>query len=328
MPREVGATSAWISTSSGRVPSIPANTTVPGLPRSRSERKSSDGSSTPAQARARHLEHADLVRRAEAVFEPHAGCGNWVRAFAFERQHRVDHVLDHARARDLAVLGHVLPTRMTAPAPERLAKRISACARATHLRDCAGRGSHRVGPHGLDRIDDDQPGDFALAGGRDDVFDRSFGGEFDQRPRRCLHALVVGAVLRPSLLAQRARALRGKPAAACAPPARICLAALERDARRHLDEDHDVAFVELRQELAAEPRTPRRPSSAAARRRRPATSSRRPSSQATSRSYPSRIRTSKLGSRSSASLRPQNHRAQRRDDRDQANTSAPSSAKL
>ena len=37
---------------------------------------------------------------------PRAGCGTDGR-FAFEIEHRVDHVLQHARAGDLAVLGHV-----------------------------------------------------------------------------------------------------------------------------------------------------------------------------------------------------------------------------
>src|SRR3954449_2677032 len=46
VPSEVGATSACNSTSTGRVPSIPANTAVPGLPRSRSDRNSSDGFDT------------------------------------------------------------------------------------------------------------------------------------------------------------------------------------------------------------------------------------------------------------------------------------------
>ena len=43
MPSEEGATKAWISTSKGRVPSMPANTAVPGWPRSRSDKNSSDG---------------------------------------------------------------------------------------------------------------------------------------------------------------------------------------------------------------------------------------------------------------------------------------------
>src|SRR5947209_1045201 len=46
VPSEVGATSACNSTNTGRVPSMPANTAVPGLPRSRSDRNSSDGLET------------------------------------------------------------------------------------------------------------------------------------------------------------------------------------------------------------------------------------------------------------------------------------------
>ena len=46
VPSEVGATSACNSTSTGRVPSMPANTAVPGLPRSRSERNNSEGLET------------------------------------------------------------------------------------------------------------------------------------------------------------------------------------------------------------------------------------------------------------------------------------------
>src|SRR5262249_40580830 len=59
-----------------------------------------------AQAEPGHLEHADLVGRAEAVLH-RAQNAELVRAFALEREHRVDHVLDHARAGDLAVLGDV-----------------------------------------------------------------------------------------------------------------------------------------------------------------------------------------------------------------------------
>ena len=53
---------------------------------------------------------------------------------------------------------------------------------------------------------------------------------------------------------RRLDAPRGTRAAAAARRVRTSPPALERDARRHLDEDHDVAFVELGQELAAEPR--------------------------------------------------------------------------
>ena len=85
---------------------MPANTAVPGEPRSRSDRNSSDGFGDLAQAGAGHLEHADLVGRAEAVLD-RAQDAELVRAFALEREHGIDHVLDHARAGDLAVLGDV-----------------------------------------------------------------------------------------------------------------------------------------------------------------------------------------------------------------------------
>src|SRR5499426_1893171 len=85
VPSEVGATRAWISTSSGRVPSIPANTAQPG---------------------ARHLEHADFVGRAETVLD-RAQDAELVRALALEGQDRVHHVLDDARAGDGPFLGDV-----------------------------------------------------------------------------------------------------------------------------------------------------------------------------------------------------------------------------
>ncbi len=59
-----------------------------------------------AQAEAGHLEHADLVGRPEPVLH-RAQDAELLRAFALERQHRIDHVLDHAGAGDLAVLGDV-----------------------------------------------------------------------------------------------------------------------------------------------------------------------------------------------------------------------------
>ena len=100
-----------------------------------------------------------------------------MRAFALERKHGVDHVLDHARAGDLAVFGDVADqddggARALGVADQRLRA-------AAHLRDRAGRRFDQFGPHGLDRIDDDQPRRLALGHGGDDVLDRGFGGEFD-----------------------------------------------------------------------------------------------------------------------------------------------------
>ena len=107
VPSEVGATSAWISTSSGRVPSMPANTAVPGAA----------GVALGEEQRGRV---GDLGAGPRPVISntPISSVGpkrfftarrmrNWCAAVALEGEHRVDHVLDHARAGDLAVLGDV-----------------------------------------------------------------------------------------------------------------------------------------------------------------------------------------------------------------------------
>jgi hypothetical protein len=101
-----------------------------------------------------------------------------VRAFALEREHRVDHVLDHARAGDLAVLGD-MPDQDHGGAGT-LGEADQVLRRATHLRDGAGRGVDHVGPHGLDRVDDDQARGRALRQGCDDVFNRGLSGELDR----------------------------------------------------------------------------------------------------------------------------------------------------
>ena len=100
-----------------------------------------------------------------------------MRAFALERQHRVDHVLDHAGAGDLAVLGDVADqddgrAGVLGVADERLR-------RAAHLGHRAGRGIDHVGPHGLDRIDDDEARRRAFGQRGDDVLDRGLGRELD-----------------------------------------------------------------------------------------------------------------------------------------------------
>ena len=151
---------------------------MPGLPRSRSDRNSSDGLETSRRPRPGHLEHADLVGRAEAVLH-RAQDAELLRAFAFERQHRIDHVLDHAGAGDLAVLGDMADqddggAGLLGEANERLR-------RGAHLRHRAGRGFHRVGPHGLDRIDHDQARHRAFGQGGDDILDRGFRGKLHRR---------------------------------------------------------------------------------------------------------------------------------------------------
>ena len=102
----VGATSDCTSTHSGRVPSITAVTTEPVAPARRSARNSALGSLTGTQTGRGHLHQAELVGRAEAVLQ-RAQHPQRVMTIALEREHRVDDVLERARAREPAVLGDV-----------------------------------------------------------------------------------------------------------------------------------------------------------------------------------------------------------------------------
>ena len=102
----VGATSAWISTSTVRVPFSTAVTALPGRvlrPLREEERGRVRHLGEPARL---HLEDANLARRAEAVLV-RAQHAVRVRATALEVEDGVDHVLEHARAGDRAVLRHV-----------------------------------------------------------------------------------------------------------------------------------------------------------------------------------------------------------------------------
>ena len=127
---------------------MPANTAVPGEPRSRSERNSSDGlaiSRRPSPV----ISNTPISSVGPKRFFDRAQDAELVRAFALEREHGVDHVLDHARAGDLAVLGDVADqddgrARALGEADQRLRA-------GAHLGDGAGRGLDHVGPHGLDR---------------------------------------------------------------------------------------------------------------------------------------------------------------------------------
>ena len=98
----MGATSACTSTSSGRVPSTPAKTAEPEAWRAALRQEQRRGVRHLGQPRAGHLEDADLVGRAEAVLH-RAQDAELVAALALEVEHGVDHVLDHARAGDLAL---------------------------------------------------------------------------------------------------------------------------------------------------------------------------------------------------------------------------------
>ena len=80
---------------------MPANTAGAGdaARRRRSARNSADGFGTSTRPRVGHLEDADLVGRAEAVLD-RAQDAELVAALALEIEHRIDHVLEHARAGD------------------------------------------------------------------------------------------------------------------------------------------------------------------------------------------------------------------------------------
>ena len=106
VPSGEGATSAWISTSTGRVPSMPAKTAAPADAAAPLGEEQGGRVGDLVQAAVGHLEHADLVGRAEAVLD-RAQDAELVAALALEIEHGVDHVLEHARAGDQAFLGDV-----------------------------------------------------------------------------------------------------------------------------------------------------------------------------------------------------------------------------
>ncbi len=177
VPRALGATSAWISTSTGRVPSMPAKTAAPGADPSRPARKQRGGIGDLGQAGAGHFEHADLVGRPETVFHI-AQNAEMMAAVAFEGGDGVDHVFDHARPGDLPVLGDMADQDHAGA--RKLGEADQGLRRAAHLRHGARRRIRGFRPHGLDRVDHHQRG--RAAGGQrgDDVLDRGFGGEFDR----------------------------------------------------------------------------------------------------------------------------------------------------
>ena len=106
----------------------------------------------PDQAVAGHLEQAELVGGAEAVLGG-AQQPQRMMAFAFERQHGVDDVLEHPRPGQRALLGDV---------PDEHDRQVALLGdghqlvgAAAHLDDRPGRRAERRLVHGLDRVDDD-----------------------------------------------------------------------------------------------------------------------------------------------------------------------------
>ena len=151
--RSVGATSDWISISSGRVPSSTQVTAAPTSPGSLRP-KSAEGSGTPTSPVAGHLEDGELVRRAEPVLR-RAQHPVGVVAVALELEHAVDEMLEHARARDRAVLRDVADEERRdarAPSPTRRSRAAASrtCATEPGAEPMLG-GVERL--HGVDHAD-------------------------------------------------------------------------------------------------------------------------------------------------------------------------------
>ncbi len=96
-------------------------------------------------------------------------------AVAFEIQHGVDHVLQHARARDGAVLGDVADQHDREFAGLGELDQLEAA--GAHLAHRAWRTVDRVEPHGLDRIDHHQRRIFCGFQARGDVAQVDRGSE-------------------------------------------------------------------------------------------------------------------------------------------------------
>ncbi len=95
-----------------------------------------------------HRKYADFVGRAEAVLDG-AQDTELVAALAFEVEHGIDHVFEHARAGDVALLGD-MPDQYQDKAPP-LGHPYQLLRRAAHLADAAGSAVEHVEIHRLDR---------------------------------------------------------------------------------------------------------------------------------------------------------------------------------
>ena len=127
------------------------------------------------QALVGHAEHTQLVDRAEAVLHRTQQSQTTV-GLALEIQHRIDHVLKHARPGQRTFLGHM------ADEEDRRAALLGVAHQQrrafTHLGHATGRGLQLLGEDGLDRIDHHHLGLFA-ARGVDDRLDAGLGHDLE-----------------------------------------------------------------------------------------------------------------------------------------------------
>jgi len=168
MGTSCGATSACTSTSSGRAPSR-AGTTV-GEEEGRCVGHTSE-------AGAAHLEQSELVGGPEAVLE-RVEQAEGVVPIAVERHHRVDHVLEDARARERSFLGDVPDEQRREGAL--LGQTDEALGAVANLGDRAGRAGLVEIDDCLDRVDREDVGRDRLDVGEHDG-ERRVGCE--QQPR-------------------------------------------------------------------------------------------------------------------------------------------------
>ena len=137
-------------------------------------------------ALARHFKHAQLVDRAEAVFH-RAQQAILMLIIALKVQHHIHHVLQHARAGNRALLGHMPHQDDGAAVGLGIAHQYRRA--FTHLADAARRAGKVRAVHGLDGVDH---GEIRLDG--IELFLNRIHGVFGQHQNLLVpHAQAVGA---------------------------------------------------------------------------------------------------------------------------------------
>ena len=99
-------------------------------------------------------------------------------SLALEVEHGIDHVLEHPRAGDQPLLGHMPDQHHDKAAPLRQPDQL--LRGAAHLANGSGRAVERVEIHRLNRVDHDKVGRAAVIEGGDDIADTARRGEPDR----------------------------------------------------------------------------------------------------------------------------------------------------
>jgi hypothetical protein len=123
------------------------------------------------QAALGHGEHANFVHRTEAVLDGADEAEVAVRV-ALEVQHRVHHVLQHARAGQRTFFGHVAHQHHRHARGFGRARELGRA--LAHLRHRAGGGRELLAVHGLNGVDHAHRGPLGVDGGQN-LFHRNFG---------------------------------------------------------------------------------------------------------------------------------------------------------